>query len=59
MQVDSIKTCVDSAYVVCNQRLKLEYHELLSMFAFNFNLRRYTEAGGYSDDDFEDDLPLP
>ena len=24
------------------QRLKLEYHKMLSTFAFNFNLRRYT-----------------
>jgi len=24
--------------------LKLEYHELLSTFAFNFNLRRYNEV---------------
>ena len=27
-----------------NQRLKLNYNELLSSFAFNFNLRRYTTA---------------
>jgi hypothetical protein len=28
---------------VCNQRLKLQYEELLSNFAFNFNLRRCNE----------------
>ena len=27
-----------------SKRLKLRYDELLSSFAFNFNLRRYTEA---------------
>ena len=28
------------------KRLKLRYDTLLSNFAFNFNLRRYTEAEG-------------
>ena len=33
------------AYGGCNQRLKkLEYHKLLSTFAFEFNLRRYSEG---------------
>jgi len=41
--VDSIKTRVESTYGVCNQRLKLQYDEMLSNFAFNFNLRRYTQ----------------
>jgi len=27
------------------KRLKLKYDELLQSFAFNFDLRRYTEAG--------------
>jgi hypothetical protein len=39
MQVDSIKTRVESAYGVCNQHVKLEYHRQLSKFAFDFNLR--------------------
>jgi hypothetical protein len=41
VQVDSIKTRVDSAPGVCNQRLKLQCDEPLSNFAFNFNVRRY------------------
>jgi hypothetical protein len=43
VQVDSIKICVESAYVVFNQRLKLQHQSLLSTFAFNFNLRRCTK----------------
>ena len=39
VQVASIKTRVESAYGVCNQRLKLCYHRLLSTFAFKFILR--------------------
>ena len=35
-------TFVDRA---CLLRLKLEYDERLSNFAFNFNLRRYTKVG--------------
>ena len=35
-----IKTRVETAYGVCNQRLKLERHKLISTLAFNFNLRR-------------------
>jgi hypothetical protein len=27
------------------ERLRLEYHEVLSSFAFNFNVRRYNMAG--------------
>ena len=42
MQLDSIKTRVESAYGVCNQRLKLEYDGPLSNYAFNFNLCHYT-----------------
>jgi hypothetical protein len=42
VQVDSIKTRVESAPGVCNQRLKLKYDEPLSNVAFNFNVRRYT-----------------
>ena len=44
MQVDGIKTHVESAFGVCNQRLKLKYDKLLSGFAFKFNLRHYTTA---------------
>jgi len=40
VQLDSIKTRVESAHGVCNQHLKAEYQELLSMSTFNFNLRR-------------------
>ena len=41
-QVDSIKTRVESAPGVCNQRLKQKCDEPLSNAAFDFNLRRYT-----------------
>jgi hypothetical protein len=41
VQVDSIKTRVESAPGVCNQRLKLKCDEPLSNVAFNFNVRRY------------------
>jgi hypothetical protein len=44
VQVDSIKTRVESAPGVCNQRLKLKCDEPLSNDTFNFNLRRYTEG---------------
>jgi len=44
VQVDGIKPRVESAYGVCNQRLKLESHKLLLTFAFNFNLRRHIKA---------------
>ena len=42
VQVVSIRTRVESAPGVCNQRLKLKCDEPLSNVAFNFNLRRYT-----------------
>ena len=41
MQVDPIKPTLKPPG---NKRLKLEYDELLSSFAFSFNLRRYTMA---------------
>jgi len=41
VQIDIIKIRVESAYGVCNQRLKLKYDEPPSNFAFNVNLRRY------------------
>jgi len=41
VQVDRFKIRVESAYGVCNQRLKLQYAEMLSNFAFDFSLRRY------------------
>ena len=41
VQVDRIKSRVESAPGVCNQRLKLKCDEPLSIVAFNFNLRRY------------------
>jgi hypothetical protein len=44
VQVDSIKTRVESAPGVCNQRLKQKCDEPLSNVAFNLNLRRYSEA---------------
>jgi hypothetical protein len=44
VQVASIKTQVESAPGVCNQRLKLKCDEPLSNFAFNFNVRRYTSG---------------
>jgi len=44
VQVDSIKARVESACGVCNQRLKLQYDELLSNFSLKFNLRRFTEV---------------
>ena len=43
VQVGPINCCVESAYDVCNQRLKLQYDETLSESAFNFNLRRYNK----------------
>jgi hypothetical protein len=33
-----------TAFGVCNQRSNLKYDEALSISAFNFNLRRYSEA---------------
>ena len=44
VQVASNKTRVESAYGVCNQRLKLKYDKLVSSFGFNFNLRQYTQV---------------
>jgi len=41
VQVDNLNSCAESAYGVCNECLKLEYHRHLSTFAFTFNLRRY------------------
>ena len=45
MQVDPSRSRVDRSW---SQRLKLKYDELLSNFAFNFNLRRYTQVRRYS-----------
>jgi hypothetical protein len=42
VQVDSIKTRLESPPGVCNQRLRLKYDEPLSNVAFNFNVRHYT-----------------
>jgi len=47
VQVDSIKTRVESAYGVCKRRLNLQHDEMLSNFAFKFNLRRYIVALGF------------
>jgi hypothetical protein len=46
--VDSIKTRVESAawLPALFQRLKLKYHQMLSSFAFKFNLRHYNVGGG-------------
>jgi hypothetical protein len=41
VQVDPIKPMLKAPGT---KRLKLEYDKLLSSFAFNFNLRRYTTA---------------
>ena len=41
MQVDPIKPTLKAPRT---KRLKLKYNKLLSSFAFNFNLRRYTKA---------------
>ena len=41
MQVDPIKPTLKAPG---SKRLKLEHEKLLSNFAFNFNLRRYTEG---------------
>ena len=45
MQVDGIKTRVESA--AWFQRLKLKYDDLLSSFAFKFNLRHYIQAPAF------------
>jgi len=44
VQVDSIKTRIESAYGVCNQRLTPEHHELLAKVGFEFNPRRCIEG---------------
>jgi len=44
VQVDSIKTRVETSACLWFQRLKLESHKLLSTFAINFNLRRHTKV---------------
>jgi hypothetical protein len=41
VQVDPIKPMLKAPGT---ERLKLEYHESLSKFAFNFNLRRYNQG---------------
>jgi len=46
MQAGSIKTRVEPSYDACIQRLRLECHKLLSTFAFNFNLCRYSTVSG-------------
>jgi len=43
VQVDPIKLALQAPGT---KRLKLNYVKLLSTFAFKFNLRRYSEAGG-------------
>ena len=43
MQLDIVKPRVQTAYGVCNQRLRLESHKLLPTFAFKLNLRRHNE----------------
>jgi hypothetical protein len=42
VQAGIIKTRVESADGVCNQRLKAQYDEPLSSFGFTLDLRRYT-----------------
>jgi len=41
VQVDPIKPTLQAPGT---KRLKLKYNKLLYLFAFNFNLRRYTEV---------------
>jgi hypothetical protein len=48
VQVASIKTRAETSARPWLQHLKLDYHELLSNFAFNFSLHRYTQATDYS-----------
>ena len=43
-KLNTVKTRVESAPGVYNQRLNLKCDEPLSYFAFNFNVRRYDEA---------------
>jgi hypothetical protein len=43
VQVDPIKPTLKAPGT---KRLKLEYDELLSMFGFKFDLRRYTKESG-------------
>jgi len=43
VQVDPIKPALEAPR---SKRLTLEYDELLSSFAFKFNLRRYTKCLG-------------
>jgi hypothetical protein len=50
VKLDSIKIRAESAYGVCNQRLRLKYDKLLSSFAFKFNLRHYIKDVKFSDD---------
>jgi len=47
VQVDPIKPTLKPPGT---NRLKLKYDDLLSIFAFKFNLRRYNEDGGEDDD---------
>jgi hypothetical protein len=44
LQIASIKTRLESAPGVCNQRLKLKRVEPLSNVGFKFNQHRYTKA---------------
>jgi hypothetical protein len=47
VQVDGIKTRVESAPGVYKQRLKLKYDEMLSNFAVTLSLRHYIMAEDY------------
>jgi len=52
VQVDRIKTRVESAYGVCNQRWKLQYDETLSKFCLKINLRRYITVVAHAEGTF-------
>jgi hypothetical protein len=49
VQAYRIKTRLESAPGVCNQRLKLKCDEPLSNVDFKFNMRRYTKAAADGD----------
>ena len=44
-KVEPTKPVLKSVLELDSKRLKLKYDQLLSSFAFNFSLRRYTEGG--------------
>ena len=51
MQIDPFKPTLKAPGI---RRLNLKYDDLLSSFAFNFNLRRYNEDAGDDADEGDD-----